>query len=1172
MDFSSRILAAAAPQQFPLGVRVSLNPPVPSSTKNIAVLGNTVVVTNAIGEGGFSGAVGSFSYSLDAGATWTTKNIISQTTGAILYLRAIVADPILGQFIAASTRDASLSGNTDILFRSTDGVNWFPLTTIFINGVVNAIFYFTAGLYPYVLAAGGIYTSVDGITWTARNSPGFSNVDSIAYGNNTYILVGKADSFSFSKGVRRTTDFASYTTPTFTQITPAVDTLGTSSVVFVNNTFIISATLNGSSSFPYYTTARCAGFIYKSTDNGLNFSLATPGEAYLSNVQYGMFVNGYDDYSQTRPSATAIYSGETTYAYPNRGNPLSFSSPTYSLETRLTNVITTTTTTPTVFGLSSIDTTPESPNNIFGFGGYRISSVRLYPNNSGFWFISTNGSNPGVSVSFPALLNATLRSTISSTNTMQGYGFVLGSLTYIFFFANAIVGGTHYFGTTAYSTADGVTFTEFSALPTEFNVSGPTSASGADYNLTILRGAFGAGGYSYAFNYGPVSAVNIRYMTSATGTSAWTVRTTRVANSQYVSYSANDGTGSAGFIAYLSNGFNGAIPSPNQYKQLVFQYSNNFTLAFSNVGVAGLDGTPVLFNQCTDMTFISSAFRLFCNFNDLLGQPVWGVISITTAGVVSYTVISNFSNMKVLGVANSTVFVVSMDTGAVYTSTNGTTYTLQTTWDSPAMCEDIFATASGSVYTSGRFLTASTFRSTDTANWFTSANGSAWTKTPVTTPSSTALALRKTYPSKYVETQSGQKVAIFTGLPGQPEVGNGTFVGVAAVGSSLAVMPFKSLSINNPTVLFNTVYYNGALTKYACPSFQATAESTDGVNWSVTQNVWDPDTSVITNALLQNVIKTAIPLGTKVVYVITINNVDQIFTADLTSPNSRVILSLPTIGTDYSYAQIATDGITTLASVYSTVGGAARRNYISTDGITWTAVTSAGGQLSILYADPGQTAAGVNKFALAFGSSVSVTANAGATWNTSTSTVNPIRDVTFADGMWVLCGRIQTGTYGFGQPFYAGRIFSSINDGVSWTQQYTTTTTGSTAASIDLVTIAPTGNAKQFVCSGIGNLAASVVLLSNTSGTTYAETAGQRFNTIKYGAGGSPVLLARRSDNFIYGSNNGSTWTQQSQTAVPFSNSSFFSTAIVYTNLKWFVVVPATNLDNGFFGSFIYST
>jgi hypothetical protein len=519
--------------------------------------------------------------------------------------------------------------------------------------------------------------------------------------------------------------------------------------------------------------------------------------------------------------------------------------------------------------------------------------------------------------------------------------------------------------------------------------------------------------------------------------------------------------------------------------------------------------------------------------------------------------------MKVLGISNSTLFVLSMDTGALYTSTDGVAYTLRTSWNQPALCQDVLKTAAGGAYTSGRFLTPALTRSTNTANWFTTTNGNTWVRTAVATPNADALLLRQAYPSKYVDTTAGRKVAVYTGPTSSFDAtypfGN---VGVAAVGNSLDTMPYKNLSPNNPNATFRTVYYNSALSTYIAPSFDATAQSTDGGVWDVTQTPFNPDTSVL-NAVG---ITQAVPIGSKVIY--RLGNTGLVYTADQADPNSLTVLSLPTIGTDYTSSSMATDGVTVMLSVYSTFGGTARRNYTSTDGSTWTAVanTPTVSLNAPLAADPGQTAAGVGKFAMKGGNTVYATADGGATWSTGTLPSLPgfdldVTAITFADGMWVAAGFVMV-TVGPPRQFRI-IVYSSADNGASWVKQYES----ANIISFSEPTAAPTGNAKQFVVSFTAG-ATATILLSNSAGGSYAATTGTYYRSIVYGGPlASPTLLAIRSDYVVEASNDGVTWTRYSERPVR------SSTVLIrdVQNQKWFGVTPGSSL-NGTGSTFIYSS
>jgi hypothetical protein len=169
--------------------------------------------------------------------------------------------------------------------------------------------------------------------------------------------------------------------------------------------------------------------------------------------------------------------------------------------------------------------------------------------------------------------------------------------------------------------------------------------------------------------------------------------------------------------------------------------------------------------------------------------------------------------------------------------------------------------------------------------------------------------------------------------------------------------------------------------------------------------------------------------------------------------------------------------------------------------------------------------------------------------------------MSFADGMWVITGYafITNGP----PPQYRTLVYSSADNGASWVKQYESVT----MTGFSDPTVAPTGNARQFVVSALIN-GVGTVLLSNSAGGSYAATTGTWYRSIVYGGPASvPTLLAIRSDYRVLASNDGVTFSQYAATAVP-------STTVLVRdvqNQKWFGAAPGSSI-NVTGSTFIYSS
>ena len=159
--------------------------PVNVNTYLLATQPNT---SNIWVAGGADAGSASVKYSLD-GITW------SNTTGVSKYVTWAMA--FNGNFFLLNANDAGGGGN--VIYRSTDGVNWSAVTTSGTrpgNGTVGSLmwsgsFWFLTGEVSGGTSNTSICRSPDGVIWTAATSGGFSgNCRNIAYNGRRLVAVG----------------------------------------------------------------------------------------------------------------------------------------------------------------------------------------------------------------------------------------------------------------------------------------------------------------------------------------------------------------------------------------------------------------------------------------------------------------------------------------------------------------------------------------------------------------------------------------------------------------------------------------------------------------------------------------------------------------------------------------------------------------------------------------------------------------------------------------------------------------------------------------------------------------------------------------------------------------------------------------------------------------------
>jgi hypothetical protein len=1117
VDQTSRIFAAAAGQDQPFATAKFANMLAdPNSINDIAAYGNTVVAVNRPLSSSSKNSP-NLCYSTDGGTNWFPKLILDPSNN--LYdFTSVTVNTATGQFFAVA--------GTSVL-TSTNGNIWSLASTLGVSGTT--IFYFSSGPYQYVVidaASTNIQTSSDAITWTTRSAlPNWGYF--VAYGNGFFIVGGAGF-------LRRTADFITYTTPTINELTGGLTEANFffNGGVYKGTTFIVSA----SNIFATITGA-C---VFKSTNVGVNFSLSNLGVAYYENVNNGMLVNTPDSRSQI---GGAFLDTAQAISNPNRGDALSFSGATYSLRTRQGGFITTTTGSPSTTGLSTVvgatgefDSAARTTTNV----GLATVSLRY---SAGQWRVTYTGStgSSSVIVSAPSFNVNVINAYVASGASITGYPFMLNN-TFIVLFPNATTtfGGTEYNGSTIYTTTDLVTWTQASSLPAAFNVSGPGSLA---YIVQFLRGEYGAGGYTFLMNYGG----NMRYLTTAAFTS-FALANLRNPGSpstgplNIIKGSANDNTGAAGWIAFVGDYYTGI----GQPLYAGIWLSNNIVSAGTPISVwntlSGLDGTLVLTDNVTDVAHINSQFRVYCQFNNLLGVLSYGVLSVTTAGVVSQTINSALSNVKVLGRANSTLYVMSLTTGQVFSTTDGTTYTLRFTWNQPFLGKPVYLDSTSTVYTSGRLLTNASGAGGNT-NWFTSADGNTWTKTEVTNPNFSAQSVRGVYPNKYVRASSGNYVAIETyttfstvSLP------------VVTSGSSLSNMPYKRLvTYAVPNFITSPVFYNSTLSQYYSVSayFGASATSTNGLVWSLNSGTFDVNTSAVESPYFADSFFYVYVASGKILYRASVSN--RYYAADLSTPTTYSLVNFPTIGTTYTgnrTSNVAFDG-TTYMIVNVNVGLATLYALTSSDGNTWSTSSSL---LSLDDTRPGLVAGATGSFLMYEDKSTSnrsaFTSNSGSTWTGSINLpVGSCYGVSYGNSTYVAVGTDGN----------IGRIAYSTN-GTTWLNTYATSGTGGRIYA-GIYTNLGSG---FFIAGGNAGTGGSAILYSDATGTTWtnATVGGSRITgvivleIIDGGASASPrfVALLSTSSTQALTSDDGVTWSFVSMVPDIITPSDFSVLASNYNN------------------------
>ncbi|MEI7670596.1 MAG: hypothetical protein WCK00_00640, partial [Deltaproteobacteria bacterium] len=110
------------------------------------------------------------------GSTWTTANVTAKVG-----LRGVTWG---GQFVAV--------GNFGAILTSPDGSNWAAQNSGITDKNLNHVGYGN-GFYVIAGQTGTILTSTDGSAWSVRSSGTTKNLEGVAFGRNTFLVVGGDD-------------------------------------------------------------------------------------------------------------------------------------------------------------------------------------------------------------------------------------------------------------------------------------------------------------------------------------------------------------------------------------------------------------------------------------------------------------------------------------------------------------------------------------------------------------------------------------------------------------------------------------------------------------------------------------------------------------------------------------------------------------------------------------------------------------------------------------------------------------------------------------------------------------------------------------------------------------------------------------------------------------------
>lgn len=332
-------------------------------------------------------------------------------------------------------------GEGGFVFSSPDGITWTARTS---GTTLNLLSIAWSGsIFVAVGASGVILSSPDGVTWTSRTSGTTNNINAVAWGNGTFVAV----TTNSSDSIRRSADGINWTTPS-----PAVTGANGNTIAFGLGLFVVL----GNNRMTNYSTD---GLTWSSgTSTGAPTNLSYQSVIYAGN----RFLAG--TFSTTGPVAS-IYSSTNGINWTSQN------------------------TNPTTSEWNTVSCWLSAPGRVMGFGDGRLNNSAAVVTTDGGTTVTNllTGNNNGllcIASSGSRFVAGGFTTNLSGTNSLMysNDGVTWVSTTYgrqvnciVFGGGRFVVSGPS--GFTATST-DGVTFTPVTNAST-------TTFSGLAYNGTV---------------------------------------------------------------------------------------------------------------------------------------------------------------------------------------------------------------------------------------------------------------------------------------------------------------------------------------------------------------------------------------------------------------------------------------------------------------------------------------------------------------------------------------------------------------------------------------------------------------------------------------------------------------------------------------------------------------
>ncbi|WP_217594982.1 choice-of-anchor Q domain-containing protein, partial [Cohnella sp. GbtcB17] len=234
-----------------------------------------------------------------------TSGIIMSSTDGMTWINRLTASSVLISVAYGNNLYAAV-GTGGKIYTSADGIGWTAVKTTNTSNNLTGIRYVN-GKFMAVGVNGTLLVSNDGTTWTAPGSTGLTgNLTSIAYGNGKYLISGNASSLWYSS------DGATWEKTT----AGSTGAIAYNDVIYAGNQFIAAGSVGN-----IYSSPDGVNWTQRNVGTNIFYSLAYENGMYVAVGTLGTIYSSRDGVAWTAETSnvsstlrSALYDGSRFYA------------------------------------------------------------------------------------------------------------------------------------------------------------------------------------------------------------------------------------------------------------------------------------------------------------------------------------------------------------------------------------------------------------------------------------------------------------------------------------------------------------------------------------------------------------------------------------------------------------------------------------------------------------------------------------------------------------------------------------------------------------------------------------------------------------------------------------------------------------------------------------------